>query len=603
MKSIVNNIYAVKLKLSGIVWANRISFSLCKKRLVSWYLLNILLAVLPTVNLALTQNIVQILSVYYSTLSFDLSRLALLIFTLAINTLLFEIGNIVTSDLAFLEMYDSLYGGIQSLLIDAAQAVDISVRYNESRRNKYISTVLRASTLNEYIVLQGNTIKTILSIISLMLYTLYINKYIGLIYCMYVSVIIAFTLLFPQSIPWEADAIRAADTRATYYAHLGEDIHVAKEIRIYQLQYLIADQWLLSHNVIANAEKKYNAAGEKRSLFSGIVFNILHGSLCAFFVILSLRNSVMVDGLIVLTIMGAQSYSLIPLLVHQFTKLSFYLNFILEQKALINRPTDKPNPSYIHATPSVTEPIFSVKSLRFAYGQTNVVKIDNLTIESGKFYVLVGENGSGKSTLIALLLGILQPQKGKLLYKGTEYDNYVIDELQKNTAVYFQDLVLFHKTILENIGFGNLPLIDHIDQIKESLDSVNLLERVSAFPHGMYSIIGKQADKSGIVLSKGESQKIGIARVLFADRDVVIMDEPTAGLDPLSEINQLNNFRSKFHGKTIIMITQRLGLAQYADKVLVMAQGKIVGSGTHAELMLHNSIYQHMYNSQAKWYS
>lgn len=603
MKSIVNNIYAVKLKLSGIVWANRISFSLCKKRLVSWYLLNILLAVLPTVNLALTQNIVQILSVYYSTLSFDLSRLALLIFTLAINTLLFEIGNIVTSDLAFLEMYDSLYGGIQSLLIDAAQAVDISVRYNESRRNKYISTVLRASTLNEYIVLQGNTIKTILSIISLMLYTLYINKYIGLIYCMYVSVIIAFTLLFPQSIPWEADAIRAADTRATYYAHLGEDIHVAKEIRIYQLQYLIADQWLLSHNVIANAEKKYNAAGEKRSLFSGIVFNILHGSLCAFFVILSLRNSVMVDGLIVLTIMGAQSYSLIPLLVHQFTKLSFYLNFILEQKALINRPTDKPNPSYIHATPSVTEPIFSVKSLCFAYGQTNVVKIDNLTIESGKFYVLVGENGSGKSTLIALLLGILQPQKGKLLYKGTEYDNYVIDELQKNTAVYFQDLVLFHKTILENIGFGNLPLIDHIDQIKESLDSVNLLERVSAFPHGMYSIIGKQADKSGIVLSKGESQKIGIARVLFADRDVVIMDEPTAGLDPLSEINQLNNFRSKFHGKTIIMITQRLGLAQYADKVLVMAQGKIVGSGTHAELMLHNSIYQHMYNSQAKWYS
>lgn len=603
MKSIVNNIYAVKLKLSGIVWANRISFSLCKKRLVSWYLLNILLAVLPTVNLALTQNIVQILSVYYSTLSFDLSRLALLIFTLAINTLLFEIGNIVTSDLAFLEMYDSLYGGIQSLLIDAAQAVDISVRYNESRRNKYISTVLRASTLNEYIVLQGNTIKTILSIISLMLYTLYINKYIGLIYCMYVSVIIAFTLLFPQSIPWEADAIRAADTRATYYAHLGEDIHVAKEIRIYQLQYLIADQWLLSHNVIANAEKKYNAAGEKRSLFSGIVFNILHGSLCAFFVILSLRNSVMVDGLIVLTIMGAQSYSLIPLLVHQFTKLSFYLNFILEQKALINRPTDKPNPSYIHATPSVTEPIFSVKSLCFAYGQTNVVKIDNLTIESGKFYVLVGENGSGKSTLIALLLGILQPQKGKLLYKGTEYDNYVIDELQKNTTVYFQDLVLFHKTILENIGFGNLPLIDHIDQIKESLDSVNLLERVSAFPHGMYSIIGKQADKSGIVLSKGESQKIGIARVLFADRDVVIMDEPTAGLDPLSEINQLNNFRSKFHGKTIIMITQRLGLAQYADKVLVMAQGKIVGSGTHAELMLHNSIYQHMYNSQAKWYS
>ena len=215
---------------------------------------------------------------------------------------------------------------------------------------------------------------------------------------------------------------------------------------------------------------------------------------------------------------------------------------------------------------------------------------------------LVGENGSGKTTLVKLLLGLYKPDSGEILFMGHPYSTIMNSYLRSKIGVFFQEFILLHKSIGDNVGYGDVVYIHDTEKILDAIEKGGAGKLLHQLPRGLDTIIGKQVDKKGVELSVGEKQRIGVARAHMSDKDILIFDEPASALDPISEMEQFLNIKNKLNGRTAILVSHRLAFARLADKILVMSGGKIVESGTHQDLIKVNGVYAKLFQTQAKWY-
>jgi len=222
----------------------------------------------------------------------------------------------------------------------------------------------------------------------------------------------------------------------------------------------------------------------------------------------------------------------------------------------------------------------------------------NLTIKSGEIVALIGENGSGKSTLIKLLCGLYEPSSGKVIVEGV---NPYTHRNNLSTCAVFQDFAHFPLTLRENIVLGALNEKNNDTKIHSVMNKVGI-EYLEEKIGGLDKTISKMYAPDGVEISSGEWQKVAIARAYMVDRKIMIFDEPTASLDPLSEINQFQTICNDFRGKTILFTSHRIGLARMADRIVVMNDGCIVENGSHDELMKNKGKYHELYTAQAKWY-
>lgn len=239
-------------------------------------------------------------------------------------------------------------------------------------------------------------------------------------------------------------------------------------------------------------------------------------------------------------------------------------------------------------------------NVSFKYTNTDryVLKNFNLSIEKGKKYALVGLNGEGKTTIVKLALGLYSDYEGMILLNGKNIQEYSREELNRIMSVLFQDFAKYSTSIRENIWGskegGSLASINGIDGIE-----LNAL--IDRLPDGIDTEIGKISEQS-IDLSGGEWQKIAFARVLAKDSPVIILDEPTAALDPIIESKLYALFYDMTQNKTSIVISHRLGATKLYDNILVLSEGNVAESGTHDELIERKGLYYHMYESQKEWY-
>lgn len=238
----------------------------------------------------------------------------------------------------------------------------------------------------------------------------------------------------------------------------------------------------------------------------------------------------------------------------------------------------------------------------FAYPNSNKLVLEgfNLTLYGNEQYAFVGENGAGKSTVVKLLLGFYKNYSGAIFVNGKELKEYKAKEIKELFAVGFQEFYHYPISILENIVLG---LEDETvnSRLAEVINSVELNNVVENFEDGLNTNLGKIYDESN-ELSGGEWQKLMLARTLYRETPVLILDEPTASLDPTIE-NKIYEMFSKFvEDKMSIIITHRLGAVQCAKKIIVIDGGKVIEQGTHQQLMNENGKYSNMYNEQAKWY-
>ncbi|RJG22644.1 ABC transporter ATP-binding protein [Paenibacillus thiaminolyticus] len=255
---------------------------------------------------------------------------------------------------------------------------------------------------------------------------------------------------------------------------------------------------------------------------------------------------------------------------------------------------------------SISFPLTSgilVDGISFKYPNAKDYALKNITfhIRPGEKVAVVGANGSGKSTLIKCITGLYKTDYGQILYDGIDLHLANPKELQKNISVVFQDFVQYQLTLKENI-----VLMDGLSDSEERklsyvVHESGLKSLVERLPQKLETALGSSL-KGGVELSGGEWQKIGIARALFHESEIIILDEPTAALDPMAESELLNKFLQISENRTAIFITHRLGSCIHADKILVLEDGILVESGTHYKLMEKGSTYAKMYESQANWY-
>ncbi len=242
-------------------------------------------------------------------------------------------------------------------------------------------------------------------------------------------------------------------------------------------------------------------------------------------------------------------------------------------------------------------------NVSFKYPKTDRYSLSNinLKIKRGEKIALVGENGAGKTTLIKLLVRFYDPTEGTIKINGVNISSYDINLLRDNMSVVFQDFSKFNLTLRENIAIGDLTKIDREAEIWKAIKNSNLNQVLEKLPNKLDQMLGKIFN-GGTDLSGGEWQKVALARAFLRDSPIVILDEPTASLDPRSEHEVFQSFIELSKDKTVFLITHRLSSVKMADKIVVLKDGEIVEVGTHSELIKKQGYYYELYKLQAEKY-
>jgi len=239
------------------------------------------------------------------------------------------------------------------------------------------------------------------------------------------------------------------------------------------------------------------------------------------------------------------------------------------------------------------------ENISFTYPNSENKSVDGVSLEikAGETVAIVGENGAGKTTLVRLLMGLYIPVEGKVILNGMDTSVVNNQSLFKGMSGVFQKFQRYQMTLKENVEISQS---DNKTDINTAAEQAGVDINGSSFPDGSRTMLSREFE--GVDLSGGEWQRVAIARGLYRTHNVVVLDEPTAAIDPLEESRIYHQFVEISKGKTAIIVTHRLGSAKIADRVVVMDKSKIVEIGSHDELLKSGGLYAEMYGAQAGWY-
>ena len=255
-------------------------------------------------------------------------------------------------------------------------------------------------------------------------------------------------------------------------------------------------------------------------------------------------------------------------------------------------------------TPAELKKNIAVKNISFRYPGNTLPTISNVSfdVNKGEIIALVGPNGAGKSTLVKLLCRLYDPSSGNINYDDENIMSMDPEEYRKQFSVIFQDFMLYNLTAGENIRIGNIREIRPDGKIRQAAVETGIHKTIEELPAGYDTMIGNLF-KDSRELSWGEWQKIALARAMFRESPVLILDEPSSGLDADTEFEIFNRFREIVKGRTCILISHRFTNVSLADRIIVLEKGRIAESGTHADLMNRRGMYFTMYNKQSSRFS
>lgn len=286
----------------------------------------------------------------------------------------------------------------------------------------------------------------------------------------------------------------------------------------------------------------------------------------------------------------------IPSAMDSFTRTSLFFNDFYKFMDFEEESEGLERPAVIPQFKSL-----EFKDVHFTYPGTDreILKGMNFKMDACHHYSLVGENGSGKSTVIKLMLGLYDNYEGQILINGEDARELPLNVRRSIFSAIFQDYTIFGTSIKNNIAMG---FKDREAKVDEAIDDLDLREMVNKMPEGIETEIGKLDDK-GLDLSGGQRQRIALARAIVSDSPVVILDEPTAAMDPMSESKLYEKMGKITSGRTTVFISHRLGSTSLSDKIFLFKDGRVFEEGSHDEMMALEGDYYAMYSSQREWYS
>lgn len=245
-----------------------------------------------------------------------------------------------------------------------------------------------------------------------------------------------------------------------------------------------------------------------------------------------------------------------------------------------------------------------IKNVSYTYPSGHKKAVDNvsLTVRKGEIVSILGYNGSGKTTLSKILSGCLSPGEGIVLFNGIPVCDGNKTEILQYFGIALQEYSRFSLPIKEIVGIGRYEKMNDVEELAKAYEKAGVLPIIQKYAQGDNVHIGKDYDEDGVELSGGEWQKLVIASAYMGEPEVLMLDEPTASVDPLQEMDMIKNFRENLKGKTAILISHRIGFARLADRIIMMQDGKIKEQGTHDELLKQNGYYASIFNEQKSVY-
>ena len=264
--------------------------------------------------------------------------------------------------------------------------------------------------------------------------------------------------------------------------------------------------------------------------------------------------------------------------------------------------TDEPEPEHPAVLSDLHGSSIEFRDVSFSYeGGKRVLDHFNLTIRPGEKIALVGVNGAGKTTLVKLLCGFYRPDSGEIRVGGVRLDRLRKQDRFRLFSAVFQDVFLPPFSVAETISLQPAGRTDRA-RVESCLKKVGLWERIASLPYGIDTPMTRETEEQGVVLSGGQRQKLLMARALYRDAPVYILDEPTAALDPIAESETYEQFRTMADGKTVLYISHRLASTRFCDRIVLLENGRAAEEGTHDTLLRSGGRYAELYEMQSRYY-
>lgn len=403
--------------------------------------------------------------------------------------------------------------------------------------------------------------------------------------------------LFVEQSPWRR--------RIYFYRHLLSGLGPAKEVRLFGLGNYLLGKLLNVQRQIQGKQRQVGKEEMHLKIGAGAISGTVYGIVFAAVVLQVLRGSLTLGDITLYT----SAVGSVQGAIAQIGSLISGLNKDLLQFQKFNEVIAlPPEIKFVgDAQPiSALKTSIELREVSFRYTETSpwVLRHMNLQIPAGQCTALVGLNGSGKTTLVKLLSRLYDPDEGQILWDGRPTTAFAPDELRKHIAIIFQDFIRFDLSVQENIGFGNVSRLEDIHAIQNVSKQVGMHAVIDKLPNKYDTVLSRWLveEGEGANFSGGEWQKIALARLLFREADLLILDEPTASLDAEAEHAIYEKLMDIVETKTTLLISHRFSTLRMADQIAVIENGRISELGSHAELMAQEQSYSKLFSLQAEKY-
>ena len=391
------------------------------------------------------------------------------------------------------------------------------------------------------------------------------------------------------------------DRQAWYLTGLPSRLSAAKDIRLFGLK-----SWINRLTDKAFAAKQAYSAREHKFYLIGTLSSLVLEFLRSGAIIFILLKMSIENG------MSAAEFMLYFSAVNSFNgQFSGLLNNFLDMKnkcldiSCILEFLNYDEPFNLNdGTPIPKDYTYEIKleNVSYTYPESDKKIIDNLslTIKPGEKIAIVGLNGAGKTTLIRLMTGLLDPDEGRVLLNGIDIRKFNRTEYYRLFSTVFQDFNLLDVTVAETVAQSATDI--DLERVKDCIEKAGLMNAVSELPQGLDTHLGREVYLDGVVLSGGQTQRLMLARALYKNGAVLVLDEPTAALDPIAESNMYKKYNEMAAGKTSVFISHRLASTRFCDRVLYLKDGKIAEEGTHDSLLALGKEYARLFEIQSRYY-
>lgn len=389
------------------------------------------------------------------------------------------------------------------------------------------------------------------------------------------------------------------ERESTYLNHTITDVSYAKEIRVFDAGLSLSKRFKALRNILLGEKRALNSLRARMSI-GGQAVEIAAEIFGYVVVVLRTINGQSTIGDLVIFFqafqkgkanLSASLQAMVRLMEHRL----FLSHFISFMKL---RPKISDTESSIAFVQPISQGI-KLHNVSFQYPKTETYAVKNLSLyfPIGQITAIVGENGSGKSTLVKLIARLYDPTEGYLQLDSEDYKAVRVSDLRSKMSVTFQDFAKYYLTIEENIKFSDLDRAAEDTNMAKFAEMTDADSFIKELPNGYQQRLGRMFDNS-TELSVGQWQKIALARMLFNESEVIIVDEPTSAIDPLAEHKIFETLKELAKDKIVILVTHRLYNLKIADQIVVMERGQVVEKGSHDDLVIRNGQYAKMLSKQ-----